>query len=1367
MKRAIITVLSVVVVLNLAAVSQGAVWDGSSDTDWSGTGDATSWSGSTYIDGVDAQFNGAGAGTVNITANVAPGSVSVNDGGANYTFAAGGGVITGGGTLTKDGAGTLTINTANTYSGGTTLTNGTLIVGNGSAVGTGTLTLGGGTLRTGSTGATLIVPTVVSGTTAVFAGAANLGLNGAVSGAGALNVGGSGSGQGANSRVNLALNILNGFTGTLNLDNTENYIDLRGANTSAKLMTSGATSGQHIRLWEHSTFGELSGTGGLIVGDNRTLTINQSTDTTYGGLLLDVNTSRELGFTKGGTGRLTLTNTGNSYEFATTVNGGTLEVQGRINETASISVASGATFEVTGSGSLGSGGVYAGGGSGSGYISNSGTFEYNSTTDQTLSGIIFGTGVLIKDNTSTLTLTGANTYSGATTVSNGTLKLQGDAFFTKNRDYSIASGAVLNLDGGASIAAGTSDISGGGALLVTGGSLGAGANGRDLTLSLGSNALIDIDSGGAIVNGGWQAINWNSNLADLNVDGTLNVGDGATVKVDALTGSGTINKTWGAGTVALQVGVDNGSGTFSGTIGGEVDGAIAFTKSGTGTQTLSGANTYAGATTVSLGTLKLGAASVIPDGSGKGDVTVNGTLDLNGYSETINGLSGAGTIDTIAGGTPTLTVGNDNATSTFSGTITNTLGSLALTKDGTGALTLSGASTYSGGTTLNSGKLTVANSEAIGTGALTLNGGTLSNADGTSVNLDEAIVVTGTTAVFTEATAVPNGLTLSGDITGSGTINLGGSGSGQGARFVNISDNLDGFTGTMAFEAVSGGNKILFGAANTTAALALSGITGGDYVGFQSANATFGELSGAGGKIIAWNRRLTINQDTDTTFGGVLLDVNTNNKLGFTKGGSGRLTLTGQNSYEFSTIVNGTGTLEVQGRIGETAGITVGSSASFEVTGSGSLGAGGVYNGGGSGSGNISNDGTFEYNSTTDQELSGVISGAGVLVKDNSSTLTLTGANTYSGGTTLNSGALDIAHADSALGTGALTLAGGTLNNTSALANNQLDVDIVASGTNAVFAGSGGNLTLNGGVSGAGTLNFGGSGSGQGNKAVNVYLSDLSGFTGTIRHDAVSNGNYLYFGQGGATVNTTAKLETTGLTGGNRYVRFFENATFGELSGTGGRILSRRRLTIDQSTDTTYAGRLENVNGVLSLTKDGSGALNLSGVNVYTGPTIVDGGTLLVDGTTGASSFTVNSGATVGGTGSIGGAVTVNNGGHIAPGASIGTITMTAGLTLSDGSILDIEADAAGAADKILLTGGTFTGATSADGVTLNVTFSGTPKQGAYTLIDWSSAAGESGVDLADFDLVLTAPASGIHDLVIVDQTLLLTVVTSTVFKFQ
>ena len=77
--------------------------------------------------------------------------------------------------------------------------------------------------------------------------------------------------------------------------------------------------------------------------------------------------------------------------------------------------------------------------------------------------------------------------------------------------------------------------------------------------------------------------------------------------------------------------------------------------------------------------------------------------------------------------------------------------------------------------------------------------------------------------------------------------------------------------------------------------------------------------------------------------------------------------------------------------------------------------------------GTITNSGTFNYNSTTDQELSGVISGAGALTKDNSSTLTLTGANAYNGATNVNAGTLSLASGYTHTGTGAYTVQGGTL----------------------------------------------------------------------------------------------------------------------------------------------------------------------------------------------------------------------------------------------------------------------------------------------------------------------------------------------------
>jgi autotransporter-associated beta strand protein len=143
---------------------------------------------------------------------------------------------------------------------------------------------------------------------------------------------------------------------------------------------------------------------------------------------------------------------------------------------------------------------------------------------------------------------------------------------------------------------------------------------------MGSGGLIDIQ-GGTLRDGGWGRANWASNLASINIGstGTFNMwDDGSPVRIDALSGSGIVTD---AGNVTpLVIGVNNGSGTFSGQIQNGGSGTMAVTKQGTGRQVLSGTNTYTGATIVNNGTLEV-------DGSlGPGvAVTVNGgTLDGTG-----------------------------------------------------------------------------------------------------------------------------------------------------------------------------------------------------------------------------------------------------------------------------------------------------------------------------------------------------------------------------------------------------------------------------------------------------------------------------------------------------------------------------------------------------------------------------------------------------------------------------------------------------------------------------------------------------------------------------------------------------------------
>lgn len=116
-------------------------------------------------------------------------------------------------------------------------------------------------------------------------------------------------------------------------------------------------------------------------------------------------------------------------------------------------------------------------------------------------------------------------------------------------------------------------------------------------------------------------------------------------------------------------------------------------------------------------------------------------------------------------------------------------------------------------------------------------------------------------------------------------------------------------------------------------------------------------------------------------------------------------------------------------------------------------------------------------------------------------------------------------------------------------------------------------------------------------------------------------------------------------------------------------------LIINGGSDATFGGTIRNnsgTGGTVALTKTGAGTQTLAGVNTYTGPTTIDGGTLAVTGSLGNTAVTINDGGTLAGSGSIAGTVTLNAGGTIAPGNSVGTITL-GGLTLSADSQLEIE----------------------------------------------------------------------------------------------
>ncbi len=165
------------------------------------------------------------------------------------------------------------------------------------------------------------------------------------------------------------------------------------------------------------------------------------------------------------------------------------------------------------------------------------------------------------------------------------------------------------------------------------------------------------------------------------------------------------NPSFDSGSLGIDVAVGNAF-TYSTAITGQ----IGLVKLGAGTLTLGGANTYSGDTVIDAGTLAVGGADAVPSGTGKGNVEVNGTLDLNGYSITVNGLSGSGAVTSGVTGSVTLTVGANDQSSTFAGVIDDGSGTVGVVKAGAGTLKLSGANTYTGGTTLQQGTIALGGS---------------------------------------------------------------------------------------------------------------------------------------------------------------------------------------------------------------------------------------------------------------------------------------------------------------------------------------------------------------------------------------------------------------------------------------------------------------------------------------------------------------------------------------------------------------------------------------------------------------------------------------------------------------------------------
>ncbi len=347
----------------------------------------------------------------------------------------------------------------------------------------------------------------------------------------------------------------------------------------------------------------------------------------------------------------------------------------------------------------------------------------------TITAAIGGTQGLTDAGPGALVLAGANIYTGTTTINSGSTLAafwsSGGAFGVFPSGASIVDNGALILTRNATDSQFMGIITGSGTTTISG-------DGGYLNLGNGGDGVARLSASG-----------------DLTLNIGLNLFKNAQT-IGALSGNGTItsNSSIG-GAVALKIGNNGHSGTFSGVIDNAGSETIAVTKLGNGTQAFTGANTYTGGTTISGGTLQLGDGTT-SNGSIVGNVTDNATLAFaNPNSQSYAGvISGSGTL--VVTGPGTLTLGGAN---TFTGSLSVTSGSLIIPAtgsmtglggitigssgisgqnaivrlDGAASVAQSGAANLTVGTTLGSsgtlniGTATGGSSFTTGTGTLTIN----------------------------------------------------------------------------------------------------------------------------------------------------------------------------------------------------------------------------------------------------------------------------------------------------------------------------------------------------------------------------------------------------------------------------------------------------------------------------------------------------------------------------------------------------------------------------------------------------------------------------------------------------------------------
>jgi fibronectin-binding autotransporter adhesin len=1143
--------------------------------------------------------------------------------------------------------------------------------------------------------------------------------------------------------------------------NTAGNATVIDLNAKTETINGLSTTGDASRVFITSSAG---GQSTFLVGDN-------NATSTFGGVIGSSGTGAILtgggsataviNLTKIGSGTLTLTGA-NNYTGTTRVNAGTLTLSSatsnNIATSPSVIVASGATLNITG----------LGGGAG---------MTVGATQNLTNNGTVAGNVIL----------GGGASISGQGTFANNVAFNTGG---TERVTINGASSDFLHITGAA-------DFTGGGGIqiLLTGPATspfydiltyGTLPVMPTVTPNVGrTNFTIDTSPGVPAntirikTSGGPASIVWNN--------------AGATAPADGLTWDIQNNRNWkNAGSPDLyyefdnvtfddnnsshysvtipaavnpgNITVNNSAGDYVfGTVGGpgSIGGLGTLTKGGTGTLTLNTPNSYSGGTVFNQGTLNINTSTAI----GTGPIALNSgnigntsgvdvalsTNNVQTWASDINYPSpnslnlGTGAITMNV--SPTITVSNAAATLTFGGGIAAGTGT-SITKMGAGTLALTGSNTnLTGGITVNEGTLRATGNNSSGSGLVSIAagltaifGGTQSNSilaannntfgvggSDYTMNPGGTMTVAGTVTMNTFDPLVPGtsrNFQVDGTLVGSGvTINIAqatGVTSPDGSNGLRLRGPASSFTGTInvpqtgKFEmrkttadpgSPAGTAKIVL----TAGVINADATFNGTYPEFNlrnnsNANTVFGndvEIVGTGAVVF--------NAVTDTGGGGISATSNVTSMLGNLKIGDLQEVTVQKNTTTGPALTVGFSSVTLTGGKATFSPKKAGFGAANLDAGDFALGP-----------------------------ISELTAGSGIIM-NGLRTLSLNGNNSFTGGLAINSGTVRLGNA-------------GALNSTVPQIVTFTGFDTVAPAILQV----GGNNATAGGVSattpGASVIENASATPG----ALTIKNAGTNTFAGVVRDG--TGGGALSLTSDGGTLYLSANNTYTGATvlANNTTLRIGDGNTTGTLSGTSG--VSGTGSLIFNRGDSSTVTLASPVSGAVSIQKEGSNTLVLSGANTTLSATIVNGGALVVTGSLPSTAAVMLNIGTLSGandginpaTGKIGN-VTAGPGSLLTAGStaldnSIGTLTMASLNSDSPNYKFDITNTTVG--DRIIVTGAaTLTGSSS-----FSFNFTGLVGPGLYPLLTAGNlnvagatltAVGPSGNTRLNFGLLTTPGANG------------------------